>query len=61
MTVECEVGGLDSCGSGYGCVILNTKETSGNMKGDEVDQLSNYLLMNNESALWSYSTIQQLS
>jgi hypothetical protein len=54
-------GGLDSCGSGYGCVILNTKETSGNMKGDEVDQLSDYQLMNNESALRSYSTFQQLS
>lgn len=31
------------------------------MKGGEVDQLSDYQLMNNESALWSYSTIQQLS
>lgn len=35
-------------------VILSTKETSGNMKGDEVDQLSDYQLMNNESALCSY-------
>ena len=54
-------GGLDWCGSGYGCVILNTKETLGNMKGDEVDQLSDYQLTNNESALCSYSTIQQPS
>jgi len=40
---------------------LNTKETSGNMKGDEADQVSDYQLKNNESALWSYSTIRQLS
>jgi hypothetical protein len=31
------------------------------MTGEEVDQLSDYQLMNNEPALWSYSTIQQLS
>jgi len=42
-------GGLDWCGSAYGCVILSTKETSGNMKGG--DQMSDYQPMNNESAL----------
>jgi hypothetical protein len=54
-------GGLDSCGSGYECVILNPTETSDNMKGEEVDQMSDYQLMNNKSALWSYSTISRLS
>jgi hypothetical protein len=44
------VGGLDSCGSACGCVILNTKQTSGNMEG-EVDQMSDYQPMNNKSAL----------